>query len=92
MSRRRGKRYDDTPKLNKKKVLATIIAIIVIIMIIISLQKILTGTEKTKEFSTLESYISVYDGKWGVIDNKGNTIINLSPFDADLSSGNFNSI
>ena len=78
MSRRRGKRYDDTPKLNKKKVLATIIAIIVIIMIIISLQKILTGTEKTKEFSTLESYISVYDGKWGVIDNKGNTIINLS--------------
>lgn len=78
MSRSRGKRYDDTPKLNKKKVLATIIAIIVIIMIIISLQKILTGTEKTKEFSTLESYVSAYDGKWGVIDNKGNVIINLS--------------
>lgn len=78
MSRRRGKRYDDTPKLNKKKVLATIIAIIVIIMIIISLQKILTGTEKTKEFSTLEAYASVYDGKWGVIDNKGNVIIDLS--------------
>ncbi len=78
MSRSRGKRYDNTPKLNKKKVLATIIAIIVIIMIIISLQKILTGTEKTKEFSTLDSYVSVYDGKWGVIDNKGNVIINLS--------------
>lgn len=78
MSRSRGKRYDDTPKLNKKKVLATIIAIIVIIMIIISLQKILTGTEKTKEFSTLESYVSAYDNKWGVIDNKGNIIIDLS--------------
>lgn len=78
MSRSRGKRYDNTPKLNKKKVLATIIAIIVIIMIIISLQRILTGKEKTKEFSTLTSYVSAYDGKWGVIDNKGNVIVNLS--------------
>lgn len=77
MSRNRGKRYDDTPKLNKKKVLATIIAIIVIIMIIISLKRILTGTETTKEFSTLDTYISVYDGKWGVIDNKGNVVIDL---------------
>lgn len=78
MSRRnRGKRYDNTPRLNKRKILATIIAIIVLIMMIISLQRILTGTEKTKEFSTLESYAAVYDGKWGVIDNKGNVIINL---------------
>lgn len=38
MSRSRGKRYDDTPKLNKKKVFATFIAIIVFIMIIISLK------------------------------------------------------
>lgn len=39
MSRKRGKRYDNTPKLNKKKVLATIIAIIVIIMMVISFKK-----------------------------------------------------
>lgn len=78
MSRRsRGKRYDSTPRLNKKKILATIIAIIVVIMMVISLKRILTGTEKPKEFSTLESYAPVYDGKWGVIDNKGNIVINL---------------
>lgn len=77
MSRNRGKRYDNTPKLNKKKVLATIIAIIVIIMMVISFKRILTGKEKTKDFSTLTSYSAAYDGKWGVIDNKGNVIINL---------------
>ncbi len=77
MSRSRGKRYDGTPKLNKKKVFATIITIIVIIMIIISLQRILSGTEKTNEFSTLKSYVSAYDGKWGVIDNTGNTVIDF---------------
>lgn len=79
MSKGRGKRYNDNEtKLNKKKVLATLIALVVIIMIIISLQKILTGTEKTKKFSTLEAYFPVYDGKWGVINNQGNTVINLS--------------
>lgn len=77
MGRRRGRRYDSTPRLNKKKILATIIAVIVVFMMIISLQRILFGTEKTKEFSTLEAYIAVYDGKWGVIDNKGNRVIDL---------------
>lgn len=80
MSRSRGRRYDYAPpKLNMKKVIATIMTIIVIIMIIISLKKILTPKEKqTKEVSTLTTYISVYENnKWGVIDNKGNKVINL---------------
>lgn len=78
MSRSRGRRYDDTPKLNKKKVLATIIAIIVIIMIIVSLKKLLTNTDNTKDVSTLETYVTVFENnKWGVIDNKGNKIVNL---------------
>ena len=79
MSRVKGRRYDNRPrKLNMKKVIATIIAIIVIIMIIISLKNILTGEEKTKEVASLTTYISVVEnGKWGVIDNKGNVIINL---------------
>lgn len=76
MSRNRGRRYDDTPRLNKKKVLATIIALIVIIMIIVSLKKILSNTDKTKEVSSLDTYVSVFENnKWGVIDNKGNKII-----------------
>ena len=42
MSRRSGRRYDDTPKLNKKKVLATILTIIVINKIKIFSKKVLT--------------------------------------------------
>ena len=72
-----GRRYDDGPRLNMKKVFATVIAIIVIIMIIVSLKKLLTNTDKTKDVSTLVTYIPVYESnKWGVIDNKGNKIIN----------------
>lgn len=80
MSRVRGRRYDNGPrKLNMKKVIATIIAVIVIIMIIISLKNILTGEEKNKDVSSLTTYIPVVEnGKWGVIDNKGNIIIELN--------------
>lgn len=81
MSRSRGRRFDDTPpKLNIKKVIATIITIIVLIMIFVSLKKILTPKEKsTKEVSSLTTYISVYENnKWGVIDNKGNIILDLN--------------
>ena len=76
---RRGRRANDTPKLNVKKVFATIIAIIVIIMMVISLKKLLTPKEKqTKDVSSLTTYIPVYENeKWGVIDNKGNTVVGL---------------
>jgi len=43
MSSRRGRRIDDSPKLNKKKVFAVIITIAVIIMIAISLKRLLSG-------------------------------------------------
>jgi len=79
MSRSRGRRYNDTPKLNKKKVFATIIAIIVFIMIIISLKNLLTNSDNTKDVSSLITYISAYyNNKWGVIDNKGNTVIDCN--------------
>ena len=73
----RGKRYDDTPKLNIKKVIATILAFVVVIMFCISLKNLLTNDEKkVKEISTVTTYISAYENsKWGVIDNKGNIII-----------------
>ena len=80
MGRNRGRRYDDTPKLNLKKVFATIAAIIIIIAIIISFKKILTTKPKqTKEVSAITTYIPVYENnKWGVIDNKGNIIVSLN--------------
>ena len=79
MNRISGRRYESGPrKLNMKKVIATIIAFIVIVMIILSLKNLLTGDEKNKEVSSLKTYISVLENnKWGVIDNKGNIVIDL---------------
>jgi hypothetical protein len=76
MSRSRGKRYDAEPKLNVKKVVATIIAIIVFIMFVLSLKNLFTKENKPKEVVSVTTYFSSFkDGKWGVIDNKGNEII-----------------
>ena len=72
-----GRRFNPEPKLNLKKVFATIMAVIVIIMIIISLKKLLTNSNDTNDTSTLITYFTIFeDNKWGVIDNKGNKIIN----------------
>lgn len=78
MSSRRGRRIDDSPKLNKKKVLAVIITIAVIIMIAISLKRLLSGeVDNQKAKTAVSSYFSAYDGgKWGVIDNNGNIVLN----------------
>ena len=80
MSRSRGRRYDDdSRKLNMKKVLATIIVIIGIIMILSSIRKLFLGENKNKDVSTLKTYLSVIENnKWGVIDNKGNIIVDLN--------------
>ena len=79
MNRVAGRRYDEGPrKLNLKKVIATIIVIIGIIMIVLSIKNLLSGDEKNKDVSTLTTYISVLENdKWGVIDNKGNIILDI---------------
>ena len=68
-----GHRYDGKPKLNKKKVFATILSIAVVIMIIVLLGKLANGSGKKntgKNVST--SYAAAYSsGKWGVINSKG---------------------
>lgn len=72
----KGKRYDDEPKLNIKKVIATIVAIIVLVMFVISIKNLLTKTPKTKDVSTVDTYFPVYTNqKWGVIDNNGQIIV-----------------
>lgn len=72
----RGRRYDNEPKLNLKKVFGTIITIAVITMIIITLNKILSQKAEEAQIEKV-TYISVYEnGKWGVINNKGETVIN----------------
>lgn len=71
----KGKRYDNEPKLNLKKVFGTIIAIFVIIMVIVSINKILS--KKAEEISNekIQYFATYLDGKWGVINNKGEMII-----------------
>lgn len=73
----RGKRYDGEQKLNLKKVFAVIIAIAVIIMFFIGISKLFNKESKTQEKAVALKYFPVYTNeKWGVIDSKGNTIIN----------------
>lgn len=74
----KGKRYDNEPKLNMKKVVGVIIALVVLIMIITSVVKILKNNPSEDAFRTA-SYYSVYtNGKWGVIDNNGESVISAS--------------
>lgn len=73
----RGKRYDGEQKLNLKKVFAVIIAIAVIIMFFIGISKLFNKESKTQEKVVALKYFPAYtNNKWGVIDSKGNTIIN----------------
>ena len=73
----KGRRYDGEQKLNLKKVFAVIIAIAVIIMFFIGISKLFDSRESTVEKAVTLKYFPVYtQGKWGVIDSRGNTIIN----------------
>ena len=75
----RGRRYDEAPKLNMKKVAATIIAIVVCIMIVISLKKILSTERKERGFIQEEAYFSVFDnGKWGIINSAGEKLESIT--------------
>ncbi len=72
----RGRRYDNEPRLNIKKVVATIVAIVVVIMFVISIKKLLSNMKRTKEVSIAETFFPVYTNeKWGVMDNAGKMII-----------------
>lgn len=73
---KRGRRYDGEPKLNIKKVIAVLIVFIVIIMCIVLIVKFAKPAQKTETKTVANSYIPVYTGgKWGIINSKGETII-----------------
>ena len=75
----RGKRYDNEPKLNMKKVVAVIVAILVIIMFVIGIKELLKGDKNIKEKVFPTGYYTIYEnGKWGVIDTKQNVVIKPS--------------
>ena len=74
----KGRRYNRyaEPKLNMKKVLGVIVAILVIIMVIVSIVNVIKNGEDKKKVKSY-SYYTVYEnGKFGVINNEGETVIN----------------
>ncbi len=72
----RGKRYDDEPKLNIKKVFAVAIAFAVIIMFIFLIVDLLNGGNSLSNKNFATAYYAIYENnKWGIIDTKGNTVI-----------------
>lgn len=77
MNRVSGRRFDNEPKLNLKKVFATIIAIIVIIMVVTSVVNLFKKNKKIDDEMVITTkYFSVLkDGKYGVIDGNGKVII-----------------
>lgn len=75
-ARNRGRRYDSEQKLNLKKVFAVIIAFLVIIMFGITINELLKDSPKTNEKLFSLAYYTIYENeKWGVMDTKGNIII-----------------
>ena len=72
----RGRRFDDEPKLNMKKVFATVLAVVVIILVVVSIKNLFTKDKIGQEVVVQTTYFTVFDNnKYGVIDNKGNIII-----------------
>lgn len=66
----RGRRYDDEPKLNLKKVFAVIILFVVIIMCIVMIKGILSEDKERQNVTTSIDYFAAYqNNKWGVIDS-----------------------
>lgn len=77
-SKARGRRYEAEPKLNLKKVAGVIVAIAVIIMIIVSIVNIVKDSGKNVEVKIYSYYTSYENGKFGVINNDGETVIEPS--------------
>lgn len=79
MRRGRGKRFDDGPKLNIKKVIAVLIAILVVVMVIASVVTLIKRGNKDESQTGDVSYFALYtNDKWGVIDSNGDVVIPAS--------------
>ena len=93
MDRVRGRRFDNEPKLNMKKVFATIIAIIVFIMVIISIKSLFKSNEAPSELNIQTSYFTVFENVDGSCEfkiktdvlNKNSGILNKISSFSDLT-------
>lgn len=74
----KGRRYNEEGQLNYAKVFAVVIALVVIIMCIAIIKNLLTKGKEAyspAETTTLNYYALYSNNKWGIIDTKGNTVI-----------------
>lgn len=71
----RGKRYNNEPKLNIKKVIGVIVAIVVIIMFIIAIKNLLNSDSSSNKLVSTSYFLINENNKWGIIDNNAKTII-----------------
>ena len=77
---RRGTRYDEGAKLNVKKVIAVILIIVIIIALIFGIRSLLKNDSNSLT-GKLENvyYYTIYDnGKWGVINSYGESVIDAT--------------
>lgn len=73
----RGKRYDEDPKLNLKKVFGLLGVIVVLIIVIVLIRQLLNAEKNAIANKNIElNYFTVYsNGNWGVINSSGDIII-----------------
>ena len=71
----RGRRYNNEPKLNIKKVIGVVVAIIVIIMFIIAIKDLLKSDSSSNNLVSTSYFLINENNKWGVIDNNAKIII-----------------
>lgn len=74
----KGRRYEENRQLNMRKVYGTIAVVIMVIIICIVTRFALNENSATEKI-TSQTYFSSFDeNKWGVIDSKGNNVIEPS--------------
>lgn len=78
MKNNRGRRYEEKPKLNLKKVFAVILVLVAFIMSIFIIKGILTKDKQQGKIGSKDYIVIFQDNKWGVIDSNGNTVIDPS--------------
>ena len=72
----RGKRYNDEQKLNPKKVIAVLAVVGVIILFVIGINNLIKKKEQTQNYFTEVAYYTMLQNdKWGVINSKGEVVI-----------------
>ena len=84
----RGRRYDNEPKLNIKKVIAVIMVFVAIIMFVIAVKKLLNSDSSSNNLISKTYFLFNKDNKWGVIDNNAKIIIEPTYNDAIMIADN----